>query len=465
MEEHKFRILVVDDQAEYRDVLKLILKENGYRIDTADSGENALNIIQKNSYNLVITDLIMDGINGIELLKKIKYINKELEVIIITGYGSIENAVKAMKEGAFSYFIKSHSPKELLNEIKKVVQISNHNKKSKIPKISKIDDMDYFLDSKSSLFNKTLTIARKAAKSNSNVLILGESGVGKEVIAKYIYKNSKRRNLNYVDVNCHGFSETLFESEFFGHEKGSFTGAYEKRIGRFELADKGVLFLDEIGNISMNAQSKILKAIENKKIERVGSNKSIEVDFRLITATNKNLSKEIEINSFREDLYYRISTITISIPPLRKRSEDILDLTDYFIKKFSLELNKKITGIEEPVKKFLMSYDFPGNVRELKNIIERMIVLSENGSLNYDDIANDDISNDDIEEDSLYTNVEKMSMFDKEFVNLKEIRKKAESNYIKKVLEVCDYNVTESAKKLGISRRQLFNKISEYRLK
>jgi DNA-binding NtrC family response regulator len=453
MNNSNFRILVVDDQKEYRDVLKLILEENGYIVDTLHSGETALEKINRMDYNLVVTDLIMDGMDGIELLRRIKYLNKEMEVIIITGYGSIENAVSAMKEGAFSYFIKSHSPDELLEEVKKVVQISSLEKGSKITKKLRINT-DFYLETNSTLFRKTLKIAKKAAQSNSNILILGESGVGKEVIAKYIHKCSGRKDSKFIDVNCHGFSDTLFESEFFGHEKGAFTGAIDTRVGRFELADKGVLFLDEIGNISMNAQSKLLKAIEGKRIERIGSNKVIDVDFRLITATNKNLEDEIKNNTFRDDLYYRLSTIVLNVPPLRKRKVDLKSLSDYFIKKYSLELNKEIVDVDDSIISYLNSYDFPGNIRELKNIIERLVVLSENGRLRYSDLSE---TATDLSED--------VSKLDKDIVHLREIRKEAESNYIKKVLEICEFNVSESARRLGISRRQLFNKISEYNLK
>ncbi len=453
MKSNRFKILVVDDQEEYRDVIRLILEEKDYYVDTAESAEKALIKIKKNKYDLIITDLIMKELDGIELLKIIKLNNKHLEVIIITGYGSIENAVLAMKEGAFSYFIKSHNPDELIEEVEKVRQLNSLSKKLYNNKNVKLYD-EYILKTNSPVYRKVLRIAEKAAKSNSNVLILGESGVGKEVIAKYIYKCSERSKSKFVDVNCHSFSETLLESELFGHEKGAFTGAQEKRIGRFELADGGVLFLDEIGNISMNAQSKLLKAIENKKIERIGSNKSIYVDFRLITATNKNLKEEISKEQFREDLFYRISTITINIPPLRDRREDIEILVKFFINKYSSEMNKEIKGIEDETKEFFKNYSFPGNVRELKNIIERLIVLSEDGILRYSDLP--------LKPKDYKSSI---SIFDDEIVHLREIRKEAESNYIRKVLEICDYNVSESARKLGISRRQLFNKINEYKLK
>ena len=253
MKSNRFKILVVDDQEEYRDVIRMILEEKDYYVDTAESAEKALIKIKKNKYDLVITDLIMKELDGIELLKIIKLNNKNLEVIIITGYGSIENAVLAMKEGAFSYFIKSHNPDELIEEVEKVRQLNSLSKKSNNNKNVKLYD-EYMLKTNSRVYRKVLRIAEKAAKSNSNVLILGESGVGKEVIAKYIYKCSERSKSKFVDLNCHSFSETLLESELFGHEKGAFTGAQEKRIGRFELADGGVLFLEEIGNIYMNAQ-------------------------------------------------------------------------------------------------------------------------------------------------------------------------------------------------------------------
>lgn len=449
---NNLRILVVDDQEEYREALRILLSDKPYIVDTVESAESAINKLNKVNYDLVITDLKMKNIDGMALLKNIKINKIESEVIIITGHGSINNAVLAMKEGAFSYFIKSNDPEELLKEIEKVEQLKKLGSYQNSEKLS--FNNQHLLETYNNKYKNVIRLAQKASKSNANVLILGETGVGKEVIAKHIHELSDRKNYSFIDVSCNSFSETLLESELFGHEKGSFTGANERRIGRFEAANKGVLFLDEIGDISTSAQLKILKSIENKTIERIGNNKPVEIDFRLICATNKDLFKEISRGTFREDLFYRISTIVINIPPLRERREDVDLLTEFFIKKYSDENKKTIKGMDNEIKIFLKHYNFPGNIRELKNIIERLVVLSDDQILRYSDLY---IHGSDYNE----TN----NLDDDEIIYLSEIKKEAEAIYIRKVLNKCNNNVSESAKKLGLSRRQLYNKISEYNLK
>ncbi|MCM1991655.1 sigma-54-dependent transcriptional regulator [Oceanirhabdus seepicola] len=446
-----FKILVVDDEKEYREVFQMILEENGYITEVTCGGEEALEKLKNKSYDLVLTDLIMKGMDGIELLKNVKKEYTDTEVIIVTGYGTIKNAVEAMKKGAYTYFIKGHDPEELLIEIEKLKRLVFIEKDNQILR-SKQGHSKFMLNTKNKEFKKIINIAEKAAKSNVNILILGESGVGKEVFAKYIHECSDRKDEHFIAVNCHAFSESLLESELFGHEKGAFTGAIDKRIGRFEAAHGGTLFLDETGDIPLSTQVKLLRTIEEKKIERIGSNKSIDVDFRLICATNKELHKSIINGEFREDLFYRISTITIEIPPLRDRKEDIPDLINFFFEKFKIKLKKDVCEIEKEVMDFLLSYEYPGNVRELKNIVERLLVLSEKGI---------------IQESDLPEHGDKKT-YDKEIEDikpLKVIRKETEAKYIERVLEQCNYNITEAARKLDISRRQLFNKITEYGLK
>lgn len=450
---NNFKILVVDDEIEYREVLQMILVDKGYYVETASCAEKVLEIIKRQRFDLVLTDLIMDGMDGIELLDRIKENHKEIEVILITGYGSIENAVEAMKKGAFTYFIKSHDPEELIMEIEKVRKLNSLENDNNILR-SKYENLNFMLETKNREFKRVLDIAKKAANSNSNILILGESGVGKEVLAQYIHKCSDRKNGHFIPVNCHAFSDGLLESELFGHEKGAFTGALKSRKGRFEASHGGTLFLDEVGDIPFSTQTKLLRAIETKTIERLGSNQPIEVDFRLISATNKNLYNEISKNNFREDLFYRISTITIEIPPLRERREDLHILIDFFINKSESDLKKKIIKVEEEVMSFLLSYDYPGNIRELKNIIERLVVLSEDGIIRGKDLPRCQRR---LKDDVVY---------DINIIRpLKEVKKELEARYIEKVLMKCNYNVSETARKLDISRRQLFNKINEYNLK
>lgn len=444
------RILVVDDEPDYCNVMKVILTAKGHQTSLCTSGADALNLMSKNTFDLVISDLIMPEIDGNQLLHEIKNHYAGTEVIMMTAYGSIENAVGAMREGAYSYVTKGGSPEELLREIEKLQNMLELKRENQLLK-EKISHVDVMLESYSPCFQGMLSIAKKAAASGANILILGESGVGKEVVAQYIHQNSPRQDKQFMDLNCHAIAETVLESELFGHEKGSFTGAINRRIGRIEAADQGTLFLDEIGDIPLSMQAKLLKTIENKKVYRMGGNEEVEVDFRLVTATNKNLEIEIEEGRFREDFFYRISTIVINIPPLRKRKEDYKLLIDYFFKKSQNEMKKPIKKIEKEVMDFLMGYHYPGNVRELKNIIERLVVLSEDGIVGRDALPMPSTRN---REENLLSNEEK---------GLKEIRKEIEQSHIEGVLKRYNNNMTKSAEILGISRRQLFNKIAEYK--
>ncbi|MBN2899458.1 MAG: sigma-54-dependent Fis family transcriptional regulator [Clostridia bacterium] len=446
MNTHNFKLLIVDDDTDYTKVLTKILSTENYAIQTANSGEDAFFKVQLAHYDLVLTDLMMSGMNGIELLEKIKKESPLTEVILITGFGTVENAVEAMRKGAYSYFIKGNDPDELLMTISKIVQ-STFIKKQNSVLIDTLGKKSIELTSKNLKFQKTIELAKKAAYSNASILLLGESGVGKEVFARYIHQHSQRKNAPFIPVNCHAFQETMLESELFGHKKGAFTGAQEDRIGRFEAADHGTLFLDEIADTPMNTQTKLLRAIENKTIERIGSNEGIYCDFRLISATNKSIDEMISNQTFREDFYYRISTIIINIPPLRERKEDIPQLVDYFIEELFTEMKCIYRGMDEEVYDMLMTYDYPGNVRELKNIIERLAVLSMGGWISKEDVQ---------------LRPTKKSLGD---VSLKDYRAHAEKSYIQQVLEENNYNMTQSAQKLGISRRQLFNKVTEYNLK
>lgn len=444
-------ILIVDDEKDYREVLKTIIEKKGYRADTAASGKEALEKLRNKSYHLVLTDLIMENMNGIELLEQISKDFSEIEVIIVTGYGTIQNAVEAMKKGAFTYFIKSHDPETLLMEIHRIEKLTFLENECEVLK-SMRPNIECMVNTKNKKFQKVLDIAEKTSECNINMLIIGESGVGKEVMADYIHQSSDRKNRCIIAVSCHALSENMLESELFGHEKGSFTGAIERRKGRFEAAHGGTLFLDEIGELSLNTQAKLLRAIETKKIERIGSNKSIDVDFRLICATNQDLRQAVSKGTFREDLFFRISAIIIDIPPLRERKEDIVDLVSYFVKKSEKDLKKSIIHIESGVMDFLITYDYPGNIRELKNIIERLVVLSSEGIIKESDLPE----------------APKSSGCHKGYgviKPLKEMRKEFETQYIEEVLNRCQQNTSEAATKLNISRRQLFNKMTEYGLK
>lgn len=449
------KILIVDDEKNFRELLKAILKKRGYEAHCAKNGLEAVKMMDVDYYDIVITDLMMDGMDGMELIKHIKSNNLDTKAIIITAYGSIENAVEAIKEGAFSYFIKSNSPQELLFEIEKITKINKLSFENSILK-TQVSNLDAMLNTKSEKFANVLELAEKVARTDANVLILGESGVGKEIITRFIHQKSERAENILVSVNCHALPESLLESELYGYEKGSFTGSLSTRKGRFEAAEGGTLFLDEIGDIPLSSQVKILRSIENKEIERIGSNLPIKVDFRLICATNKDLNKEILDKQFREDLYYRISTVTINIPPLRERKEDLPMLIDFFIKKSQEELKKDIRSIDKELMKFLMEYDYPGNVRELKNIIERLMVMAEGRVITLSDAKKYNIFSNTLEKED-YREADDRS--------LKAVRAIAEKQYISKILKENDLNMDETANILQISSRQLYNKIKEYDIK
>lgn len=447
-----FKILIVDDEREYRDTYKAMLESRGYSIGVAKSAEEAITILEDEYYPLIISDLIMPKINGIDLLKKVKKsYHKNIEMIIVTAYGDIESAVDAIKLGAFGYFIKGSNPEELLLEIDKAKRILTLQNKSNIY-MGHNNNRVYLDQTNSPKMKKLLSIIDRVAKTNSSVLILGETGVGKEIVAKRIHELSDRANMPFVPINCQYFSSNLLESELFGHEKGAFTGADSKRIGRFEEANGGTIFLDEIGEISNQTQVKFLRVIEERLIERIGSNKSIKTDIRLISATNKNLSEEVKINEFREDLFYRINTITLEIPPLRERKEDLEEMIYFFIDYYGREFKKDIREIDKNTLDFLIQYDYPGNIRELKNMIERLFVLTDGSILKFD------IDNNIGKEIHLFNNDVKVETFN-------EARRRFEKEYISLALKNNNHNVTKTAEVIKLSKRQLFNKIKEYDIK
>lgn len=455
--EEKIQLLIVDDEMENRDVFQMIFEDEGYEADTACDGLHALQKLKKKRYDIVLTDLMMGEMDGIELLKEIKKTYPEIEVILITGYGTIQNAVEAMKEGAYSYFVKGNTPEDLIKDVASIKdKIIQNMKKS-------MKSTHEGIKTKSLDFQRVIEVAEKAARSNVNILILGESGVGKEYMANYIHSFSHRKDGEFVAVNCSAFSDTLLESELFGHEKGAFTGALDMRKGRFEIAHGGTLFLDEIGDVSLNTQVKLLRSIENKKIQRLGSNKDVECDFRLISATNKDLAEEIKNGNFREDFFYRLSTIVIEIPPLRERREDLEDLINHFVHVAKEEMNKESVVMEDGVMKELLNYNYPGNIRELKNIIYRLVVLSEDGVIKKSCMP-ELVSSSETKQSKI--EIDGLSMKKKEEIkHLKDVRREIEAEYVSNVLELCQGNISESARMLGISRRQLFNKVREYDLR
>ena len=445
MNNKNFRILIVDDEVAYSKGLTKILEMEGYSLETTLSAEAAIEKIKHKKYHMVVTDLMMDGMNGIELLEKIIELKQNTKVILMTAYATIPTAVEAMKKGAVSYFVKGNDPLELIEDIGKVYE---QYTKSELLSKTYDEKENSLLVSENKEFRKIIDMAKKVSQTSVNVLLLGESGVGKEVFANYIHTQSQRKTKPFVAVNCHALSESVLESELFGHSKGAFTGANEERIGRFEAASMGTLFLDEIADMPFSTQIKLLRVIENISIEKIGSNLSTAVDFRLITATNKSLVKLISEGLFREDFYYRINTIIIEIPPLREHKEDIYNLAKNFIATASKQMKKEIHTIEPEVWEYLNQYDYPGNIREFKNIIERLVVFSENGVISKDDLLIHEVPSSDYEGDQ----------------TLKAFRSAIEKKYIKTILEKNNFSMTKTANVLGITRRQLQNKVNEYEI-
>lgn len=446
-EKNRLNVLVVDDEPKQCTILQLLLRNEGYGVRTANSVDEAMEQMRTEAADVVVTDLRMGGKSGMELLEGVKKRYERCKVIMLTGYGSIENAVEAMKKGAWFYFIKGQGPEKLLEELRRLQKA--HRAKEQPGQETLPANGKYMLETKNPEFRKVIRVAERAAKSSANILILGESGVGKEVLADYIHQIS-RPDKNFTGVNCHALSDTLMESELFGHEKGAFTGAVATYKGRFEAAEGGTLFLDEIGDIPLHVQSKLLRVLETRTIERVGSTRSIPVDFRLISATNVNLEKAIEEEKFRGDLYYRLCTITVVIPPLRERKEDLPSLIRFFLKKYGEEQQKHIQEPSEEVWDALLSYSYRGNIRELRNVMERLVVLSEDGRIALEDLPDQFFRETPSKEEEAAGR------------SLKEIRIKAEKEAILTALKETDYKVKETAGRLGIGERQLFYKLKEY---
>ncbi len=440
----KVKILVVDDEAIVRESLHDWLTDAGYQVLTAENGPKALEIIGRERLRIVIADLVMPGMDGIELMKKAKEIQPNIEVIIITAYGSVPTAIAAMKEGAYDYIEKPFCPEraELL-----VRKLAEHQElvEENLSLRQRLEDRYRFenIIAKSSKMQRVIEVIKVVAKSNATILITGESGTGKELVARAIQSQSHRRSKPFVAVSCAALPESLLESELFGHEKGSFTGAYAQKKGKFEFANGGTLFLDEVGEMSANIQVHLLRVLEEKEFTRVGGNESIRVDVRVISATNKDLRRAIEKQEFREDLYYRLNVVTIELPPLRERKEDVPLLAEHFLHKFAQENHKEITGFSHEAAEFLLDYDWPGNVRELENVIERAIILAKGGLVTIADLPHENLS------------LTRSALTGK---NLKEVEK----SHIFNVLSETGGNYSEAARILGITRMTLYNKAREY---
>jgi two-component system response regulator AtoC len=441
----KVKILVVDDEAIVRDSLHDWLDEAGYEVLTAENGYQALETIEKEKLGIAIVDLMMPGMDGIELLKRAKEISPNIEVIIITAYASIPTAIAAMREGAYDYIEKPFCPEKAELLIEKLVE---HQRliEENISLHQKLEERYRFenIIAKSPKMQQIIEVIKVVAKSNATVLITGDSGTGKELVARAIHSQSYRKDKSFVAVSCAALPETLLESELFGHEKGSFTGAHAQRKGKFETANKGTIFLDEIGEMSANIQVHLLRVLEEKEFSRVGSNELIKVDVRVISATNKDMKQAVADRQFREDLYYRLNVVTIELPPLRERKEDILLLTQHFLKKFAVENQKDITDFSPEATDFLLKYEWPGNVRELENAIERAVILARNPYIEAADLPQESLT---------------LAQSAQSGKNLEEIEK----DHIINVINETGGNYSKAARILGVSRATLYNKIKGYK--
>jgi two-component system response regulator AtoC len=383
----RIRILLIEDEDLSRESLTRLLKNAGYAVNGAESGEKAMQLLALDNYDIIVADLFLPDSNGIEILKKVKGNSPDTEVILITGHASAETAVKAMKEGAFDYITKPLNFDELQFILAKVVE--KHQLLSENVYLRKqLRDKFGFANiiGNSPSMQKVFSRMKKIITTESTVLILGESGTGKELVAKAIHFNGSRREKPFIAVNCAAIPESLLESELFGHVKGSFTGAIRDKIGKFEAANLGTIFLDEIGTMPMHLQTKLLRVLQEQEVERIGSNKPVKLDVRVISATNINLEEEVKKGNFREDLFYRLNVIPIVIPPLRERVEDILALARHFIEKYSLEMKRPVMSISKEAVEVLELYHWPGNVRELENVVERVAALTDGNTITFQDI-------------------------------------------------------------------------------
>ncbi len=439
-------VLIVDDEEGIRETLSDIFKDEGYDVITASSGEEALKIMKENSPDIVFLDVWLSGIDGIETMKEIKSINPTMPVVMISGHANIELAVKATRSGAYDFLEKPLSLERVLLVTKlalekRTLELENRALKEDITRKWKL------VGSSTKIQNLKEQI-NMAAISNSRVLILGESGSGKELVAHLLHENSPRVDKPFIEMNCAAIPQELIESELFGHEKGSFTGAFERKKGKFELADEGTLFLDEVGDMSLSTQSKVLRIIETQEFQRVGGSKNIKVDVRIISATNKDLFEEVKKGNFREDLLFRLNVIPIIIPPLRERKEDIPELVEHFLKYFADEYGQKPKKITDDGLRLLSVYDWPGNIRELRNVIERLVIMTPSEIITPKNI----FLNQNTHSDCF------------SFNTLREAKEAFERDFIIRKLQENNWNISKTAEVLEVERSNLHRKIKGFNI-
>lgn len=446
----KFNILIIDDEKNIREGLGAALEMDGYTVFLAADGKQGLEILERGDIDLVITDLKMPEVSGEEILAKVTGETPGIPVIVLTGHGTIDSAVDAMRKGAYDFLTKPVNLDRLSLLVKRALERREISLQNSVYR-KEIEGKTTFenMIGKSHEIQKVFDLVKKVAPSKASVLITGESGVGKEMIANALHNLSPRKDKPFIKVHCAALSDSLLESELFGHEKGAFTGAIAMKRGRFELAHEGTIFLDEIGEISQNVQVKLLRVIQERKFERVGGEETLDVDVRIIAATNRNLEEEIKKGNFREDLYYRLNVVNINVPPLRERKDDIPIMVNNFIRKFSKENNKNITTVDTKAKNALYSYDWPGNIRELRNCIEGAVVIAEGSTLRLEDLP-----------PAVRKSQENSSISIPAGTDMDT----AEKIIIRETLLFCHGNKSKTAQVLGIGRKTLHRKLLEMNL-
>jgi two-component system response regulator AtoC len=452
------KILIADDELNMLLVLEAMLKKEGYEVITASDGFEALNILHEKDIAVVVTDLKMPKLDGLGLLARVVKEYPSIPVIMITAHGTVETAVTALKKGAFDYITKPFEQEDLKTIIHKAFKTYTLNEDELFAEADDIDRFDIIGTSTEML--KIYDIIKRVAPTTTSILITGETGTGKELIANAIHRNSPRKDDPFIKINCAAIAENLLESELFGYEKGAFTGAVNRKPGRFELAHKGTLFLDEVGELPKDMQVKLLRVIQDQEFERVGGLRTIKVDVRLITATNRDLLQDVKKNRFREDLYYRLNVLPIPIPPLRERKEDIPMLTDYFLDKFNKKLSRNILNVEQDVREAFLTYEWPGNIRELENLLERLVLLAQDDTLRIEDLPSEIESSD---ETLSATDLRTPGKSFKEIIKSKTAE--IEKQMIITALDDCGGNVSKAASRLGLSRKGLQLKMIKYDLR
>lgn len=453
-------ILIVDDDKAFRIATMALLKDEGYSVTLATDGQDGLRKIAETHFDLILSDLVMEGMNGIEFLKKIKLKIPDAFIIMITGFGSIKTAIEAIHVGAYDYLTKPCSNEELLIKIQRA--LTERRKTKDLERLRALVQTTYNFSniiSRNEKMQQLFKLVRQVAETDVSVLVLGETGTGKELVARSIHFNSLRREMPFVVVNCAAIPETLLESELFGYEKGAFTGATRQRIGKFEEANGGTIFLDEVADVTLGVQSKLLRILQEKQLERVGSNVSISTDVRVIAATNRNLDRMVHDGAYREDLYYRLNVFPINIPPLRERLDDVPLLAEYFLKKYQSLARQAIHGFSPPLIHEMMNYSWKGNVREMENLVKRAIIKCDEDVISTMEIPSSSDGNTSPEKfDSPVTTTIPYKKY------LEQVVRNAEEKYLARLLKECDGNLNQVAKAMDVDRKTVYRKIEEYQI-